>query len=225
MNTARQPHLDAAYRVLRYLKPSPSKGILMKAENSFQLSVFCDSDWASCITTRHSITGYCTFLGDSPISWRTKKQTTVSRSSAEAEYRAMVMATCELLWLKTIMADIGVMHPQPMQLYCDNKSALHIAANLVFYERTKHIEIDYHLVCEHVQSDGICTKHVRTHEQRTDILIKPLGRHNSFCFMASWVLWTCTIQLEGCVKFTIDPHQSGIPSCYPIGYIPYLFIF
>jgi hypothetical protein len=76
----------------------------------------------------------------------------------------MAAATYKLLWLKTIMVDMGVMHPQPMQLYYDNQSALHIAANLIFHEHTKHIEIDCHLVREHVQFGRICTKHVRAHE-------------------------------------------------------------
>jgi Reverse transcriptase (RNA-dependent DNA polymerase) len=97
MHEPRQPHMTVALCVLRYLKSSPGKGILMKTDNDLHLRAFCDADWASCPTTRRSITGYCTFLGYSPISWRTKKQHTVSRSSAEAEYRAMAVATCELI--------------------------------------------------------------------------------------------------------------------------------
>jgi Reverse transcriptase (RNA-dependent DNA polymerase) len=176
MHSPRRPHMDAAVRVLRYLKSCPGKGVLMPSENSLQLSAFCDSDWASCPMTRRSITGYCTFLGNSPISWRTKKQNTVSRSSAEAEYRAMAVATSELMWLKTLLADLGVHHARPMHLYCDNRVALYIAANPVFHERTKHIEIDCHVIREKVQAGEIQTRFVRTNEQKADIFTKPLGR-------------------------------------------------
>lgn len=158
----RKEHLEAAIRVVRYLKGNPGQGILLCADNDLRLYAYCDSDWASCPITRRSVTGYFVKLGQSPVSWKTKKQSTVSRSSAEAEYRAMAAATSELIWLKSLLASLTVNHEGPMRLYCDSQSAIHIAANPIFHERTKHIEIDCHYVREQLQTGNIVTAHVRT---------------------------------------------------------------
>ncbi|KAL9275845.1 Microtubule-associated protein RP/EB family member 1C-like protein [Drosera capensis] len=151
MHSPHQLHMDAALRILRYLKSAPRKDIFLRVDTALHLSAYCDSDWASCPTIGRSVIGYCTFLGDRP---------TISGSSTEAEYRAMAVGTCELLWLRALLVDMGVVHPQPMLLYCGNQSVIHIAANhLVFHERTKHIEIDCLIVRERVQATDIraCT--------------------------------------------------------------------
>ena len=97
MQHPKQSHYDAALRIVRYVKQSPGQGILFSAASKPEITAFCDSDWASCPMTRRSTTGFCIKLGDSLISWKSKKQHTISRSSAEAEYRSMAMVTAEIV--------------------------------------------------------------------------------------------------------------------------------
>nr|GEU53945.1 copia protein [Tanacetum cinerariifolium] len=142
--------MEATLRVVRYLKGCPGQGILLHIDNDLKLYELCDSDWAACPLTRLSLTGYFVQLGNSLISRKTKKQHTVSQSSAEAEYRSMATITCELKWLKALLLSLRFSHSCPIKLYCDSQAAFHIAANLVFHERTKHIEVDCHFIRDEI---------------------------------------------------------------------------
>ncbi|KAI3447048.1 hypothetical protein Pfo_003713, partial [Paulownia fortunei] len=119
--------------------------------------------------------GYCTFLGGNLVTWRSKKQNVVARSSAEAEFRAMAQGVCELLWFKFILEDLNIRWDGPMRLYCDNKSAINIAHNPVQHDRTKHIEIDRHFIKEKLESGLICIPYMPTHYQLADVLTKGLS--------------------------------------------------
>jgi hypothetical protein len=169
-----EKHYLAATRILRYLKKCPGQGLFFPRQSSLFLSGFSDADWAGCLDSRKSISGQCFFLGSSLISWRTKKQITISRSSSEAEYRALGAATCELQWLLYLLTDLHVSTVKLPVLYCDNQSALHIAANPVFHERTKHLEIDCHLVRDKVQAGIMKLLPVFSKDQLTDFFTKPL---------------------------------------------------
>lgn len=125
--------------------------------------------------TRRSRTGYLLSLGGAPISWKTKKQTVVSRSSAEAEYRAMANTVSEILWVRWLLTELGVCQTFATPIYCDNLAAKHIANNPVFHERTKHVEMDCYFVRERVESNEIVPIHVESKKQIADLLTKALG--------------------------------------------------
>jgi hypothetical protein len=175
-------HYNAACRVVRYLKHNPGRGLLFPRHSELQILGFSDADWARCIETRRSTSGYCFFLGSSLISWKAKKQMTVSISSSEAEYRALSTAISELIWLLYLMKDLNITCSKPPVIYCDSHSAMHIASNPVFHERTKHLEIDCHLVREKVQQGLLRLLPVSTDDQLADCLTKALAvpKFNSF---------------------------------------------
>ena len=130
--TPRTTHLRAAHQLVRYLKNLPGQGLFFSASSSMQLRAFSDADWATCPDSRRSVTGFCVFIGDSLISWKSKKQATVSRSSAEAKYRAMAAVTSELVWLSQLLHDFSVSALSPALLFCDNQAAVHIVSNPVW---------------------------------------------------------------------------------------------
>ena len=106
MHDPREIHLQAAYQVLYYLKAHPGKEILIKKTSNIALEIYIDADFARSLLDMRSTTGYCTFLGGNLVSWRSKKQNVVARSSAETEFRAMAVGVCELLWVKIILEDL-----------------------------------------------------------------------------------------------------------------------
>ncbi|KAJ9548353.1 hypothetical protein OSB04_020896 [Centaurea solstitialis] len=165
-------HYATVVRILRYLKGTMFHGLHFSSKSLLVLRGFSDSDWDSDMTDRRSTTSYCFFLCDSLISWRSKKQSLTARSSTEAEYRALAETSQELIWLRWLLSDMGTPQTSPTPLCCDNNSAIQIAHNDVFHERTKHIEIDCHFVRQHVVRNIIQLQPISTQDQPTDIFTK-----------------------------------------------------
>nr|XP_043625457.1 uncharacterized mitochondrial protein AtMg00810-like [Erigeron canadensis] len=185
MHSPFESHLKIAFRVLRYLKDSPGKGILISKSSNMDLKGYSDSDWAKCKATRRSVTGFAVYMGDSLVSWKSKKQSVVSRSSAEAEYRALASLTCEVMWFQNLLRDLEVKVKVAVSLFCDNKVALQIASNLVFHERTKHFEIDLHFVRDKIIDGTIKPLKIESASQVTDILTKGLSIDQHFKLVKS----------------------------------------
>ena len=173
----------------------------MRSDCDISLQGWCDSDWAAFPITRRSLSGLLVFLGYSPISWKTKKHHTVSRSSTKAEYRFMASITCGLKWLKTLLLSLGVHHPKVVPLFCDTRFALHIAHNPMFHERTKHIEVDCHFVRDDIRDALILPSYVSISTQLADIFTKALGKSQFDLLLSKLgILDPSPAQLEGGVR-------------------------
>ncbi|XP_019057753.1 PREDICTED: uncharacterized protein LOC109116558 [Tarenaya hassleriana] len=183
MHEPRRDHWDAALRLVRYLKNNPGQGILLHSNSELRLSGWCDSDWAGCPRTRKSLSGWIVQFDHSLVSWKTKRQQTISLSFAKAEYQALAVLTCELLWFKGLLSFLGVEHTTPMTAHSDSQSALQLVANDVFHERTKHIEVDCHFLRHHLSNRNIITRHVPTGDQLADIFTKALGKKEFHRFL------------------------------------------
>ena len=174
MAAPRSPYYASVLRILRYMKGTIFDGLHFSSHSSLTLQAHSDADWAGDPTDRRSTTRYCFLLGDSLICWRSKKQTVVARSSTEAEYRALAATTTELIWLHWLLQDLGVDCSTVTKLLYDNRSAIQIAHNDVFHERTKHIEIDCHFILHHLLQGILTLQSISTQDQLADIFTKPL---------------------------------------------------
>ncbi|KAM7491697.1 hypothetical protein LguiA_034618 [Lonicera macranthoides] len=160
MHNPREKHMHAVMKILNYLKATPEKVILFTKNSDFlKVEGYIDADWAENIGDRRSTSGYFTFVGGNLVTWLSKKQNVVSRSSAEAEYRGMAVRVQELLWLKLLLTDIGYPPREPMVLHCDNKAACDIAQNPVQHNRTKHVKVDRFFIKKKLEENIIAVSH------------------------------------------------------------------
>ena len=142
------------------MKGNPEKGILFKKNDTLALEAYIEADYAGSIVDQRSTTWYCSFLGGNLVTWRSKKQNVVAKSFAETEFRAIAQRLCELLWLKIKIDDLRIKWDGPMKLNCDNKSAINIVHNPVQHDRTKHIEIDRHIIKENFEEGVVCLSYL-----------------------------------------------------------------
>ncbi|KAL6294169.1 hypothetical protein ACE6H2_002311 [Prunus campanulata] len=182
MHCPSEDHMDAVFRILKYLKSAPGKGLLFTKNGHLNISGYTDADWAGNVTDRRSTSGYFTFVGGNLVTWRSKKQNVVALSSAEAEFRGMTKGICELLWLRKLLTEIGYAPTLGMHLQCDNKAAISIAHNPVQHDRTKHVEVDRHFIRQKLDNKEIQLPFVKSEDQLADILTKAVSSrvfHNS----------------------------------------------
>ncbi|GJZ85567.1 ribonuclease H-like domain-containing protein, partial [Tanacetum coccineum] len=174
MHDPREPHFSALKRILRYVRGSLDFGLQLYSSSTLSLISYSDADWAGCPTTRRSTSGYCVFFGNNLFSRSSKRQVTISRSSAEAEYRGVANAVTETCWLRNLLREFHSPLSTATLVYCDNVSAVYLSSNPVQHQRTKHIEIDIHFVRDLVSMGHIRVLHVPSRYQYADIFTKGL---------------------------------------------------
>jgi hypothetical protein len=166
-------HWTAAKHILRYVKHTLGYGLKITKSSSMLVNAFTDSDWASDPDDRRSTGGFAVFIGNNLVSWCARKQPTLSRSSTEAEYKAIANATAELMWVQSLLRELKVAHPSTAKIWCDNIGATYSAANPMFHGRMKHVEIDFHFVRERVARKLLDVRLVATNDQVVDGFMKP----------------------------------------------------
>jgi hypothetical protein len=169
-----EAHWYAGLRVLNYLVST--KDLRLRLGGDLVLSGYSDSDWAEDRDDRHSTSAYTYRVGDGAISWKSRKQATVSLSSTEAEYKALSDSCKEGLWLQHLLTELRLRPDTAIPLHVDNKGAEALAKNPAHHARTKHIHARYHFIQECVQEGDISLLHVSTKDMLADMLTKPLPR-------------------------------------------------
>ncbi|XP_021984935.1 uncharacterized mitochondrial protein AtMg00810-like [Helianthus annuus] len=169
-------HWNALKRIIRYLQGTSSNGLTISASVDFYLRAYTDADWAGCLDTRRSTSGYCIYLGPNIISWSSKRQSVFSRSSAEVEYRGVENVVGEICWLCNLLLELHKPLTTASLVYCDNISAIYLSGNPVQHQLTKHIELDIHFVRDLVQCGCIRVLHIPTRFQVAEIFTKGLPK-------------------------------------------------
>jgi hypothetical protein len=182
MSAPTNVHWGAVKRILCYLHDTIALGLRFTRTGSSLLSAFSDADWAGNPDDRRSTGGYAIFLGGNLISWSSRKQATVSRSSTESEYKAVADAMAEVIWLQVLLMELGISQSRAPTLWCDNIGATYLSANPIFHRRSKHIEVDYHFVRERVATKQLEVRPISNKDHLADTLTKPLAAPAFFQF-------------------------------------------
>ncbi|GKB50906.1 retrovirus-related pol polyprotein from transposon TNT 1-94, partial [Tanacetum coccineum] len=166
-------HVSAVKRIFRYLKGTINLGLWYPKDSGFDLTAYSDADHAGCHLDRKSTSGSVQFLGDKLVCWSSKKQNCVSISIAESEYVVVSGCCAQVLWIRTQLTDYGFFYDK-VPIYCDSKSAIAISCNPVQHTRTKHIDVRYHFIKDHVEKGTIELYFVGTEFQLADLFTKSL---------------------------------------------------
>ena len=169
----KESHLTAVKRIIRYINGTSDYGIWYSRDSNECLAGYSDADWAGCIDDRKSTSGGCFYLGNNLVSWMSKKQNSISLSTAEAEYIAAASGCAQLLWMKKLLHDYGITQ-DTMCVFCDNTSAINLSKNPVQHSKSKHIEIRYHFIRDLVEKKIVYLEFINTDNQKADIFTKPL---------------------------------------------------
>ncbi|KAL5564966.1 hypothetical protein UlMin_028130 [Ulmus minor] len=176
MNNPSEDHLEAVNWILRYLKITPVHDLLFKKCENCEIEIYTDASWARELAERRSITGYCSYVWGNLVNWRSKKQSVVSRSSAESEYRALALGICEGMWLQRLIWELKVETKNAVRMFSDSQATINISKNPVHHDWTKHVEIDRHFISEKVNNGIVQLSYIPTRLQTADILTKALPR-------------------------------------------------
>jgi hypothetical protein len=182
MVESRSVHMVGAKHILRYVAGTVDFGLNYVKGDGVWLVGYIDSDCAGCAANRKITSGCCFSLGSALVSWFSWKQKSVALSSAEAEYMAANQASCEAIWLRKMLVGLFGQEMSPTVIHCDNQSCIKLSENLVFHDRSKHIEIRYHFIHDWVQRGVVQLQYISTYDQVADILTKalPWGKHVFF---------------------------------------------
>ncbi|KAG7553295.1 hypothetical protein ISN45_Aa06g038290 [Arabidopsis thaliana x Arabidopsis arenosa] len=171
-------HFKAAKRILRYIKGTINYGLHYSTSNDYKLVGYSDSDWGGDVDDRKSTSGFVFYIGDTAFTWMSKKQPIVTLSTCEAEYVAATSCVCHAIWLRNLLKELSLPQDEPTKIFMDNKSAIALAKNPVFHDRSKHIDTRYHYIRECVNKKDVLLEYVKTHDQVVDIFTKPLKRED-----------------------------------------------
>jgi hypothetical protein len=172
----RRVHLVAAKHVMRYLKGIIDYGLNYDGDHNFTLSGYTDADWAGSVSNMKNTSRCCFSLGLAMILWQSRKQSSIALSTAEVEYIVACSASCEAIWLRKLLTSLFDLEMRASLILCDNQRCIKMTENIVFHDKSKHIEIRYHYICDMVQRGALKLQYISMDEQVVDVLTKPLSR-------------------------------------------------
>lgn len=172
MHRPQSHHWQAVKRILQYLCGTSTHGLSIVPSSHFNITAFCNSDWGFDLDDRKSTTGFCIYLDANLISWSSKKQQVVSRSSTEAEYRSIAATAADISWIQSLLHELQHPATSTPLILCDNLSVVLLSANPILHSRTKHFELDLYFVRDKVQQQQLLIHHIPSSEQTADILTK-----------------------------------------------------